>query len=61
VQAQVIQMHYGLDGIFAQPARDCETVLGLAKHGINRVEIAALVWLRQPLTAQELRSLLAPA
>jgi len=41
-----------------QPARD-RSLFGVTKQRISQLEIAALVWLRQPAHSQELRSLLA--
>ena len=59
VQAQVIQMHYGLDGYVAHSQPEIAKRFGVSKQWISQVEIAALVWLRQPAHSQELRSLLA--
>jgi DNA-directed RNA polymerase sigma subunit (sigma70/sigma32) len=58
-QAQVIQMHYGLDGYVPHSQPEIAKRLGVSKQWISQVEIAALVWLRQPAHSQELRSLLA--
>ena len=58
-QAQVIQMHYGLDGYVAHSQAEIAKRLGVSRQWISQVEIAALVWLRQPAHSQELRSLLA--
>jgi len=59
VQAQVIQMHYGLDGNVPQSQSEIAKRFGVSKQWISQLEIAALVWLRQPAHSQELRSLLA--
>jgi len=59
VQAQVIQMHYGLEGYISHSQPEIAKRLGVSKQWISQVEIAALVWLRQPAHSQELRSLLA--
>jgi RNA polymerase sporulation-specific sigma factor len=59
VQAQVIQMHYGLDGYVRRSQPEIAKRLGVSTQWISQVEIAALVWLRQPAHSQELRSLLA--
>ena len=58
-QAQVIQMHYGLDGYVARSQPEIAKRFGVSRQWISQVEIAALVWLRQPAHSQELRSLLA--
>ena len=58
-QAQIIQMHYGLDGNVPHSQPEIAKRFGLTKQRISQVEIAALVWLRQPAHSQELRSLLA--
>ena len=58
-QAQVIQMHYGLDGYVAHSQAEIAKRFGVSRQWISQVEIAALVWLRQPAHSQELRSLLA--
>jgi len=58
-QAQVIQMHYGLDGYVALSQPEIAKRFGVSRQWISQVEIAALVWLRQPAHSQELRSLLA--
>jgi RNA polymerase sporulation-specific sigma factor len=58
-QAQVIQMHYGLDGYVAHSQPEIAKRFGVSRQWISQVEIAALVWLRQPAHSQELRSLLA--
>ena len=58
-QAQVIQMHYGLDGYAAHSQAEIAKRFGVSKQWISQLEIAALVWLRQPAHSQELRSLLA--
>ena len=58
-QAQVIQMHYGLDGYAPHSQPEIAERFGLTKQRISQWEIAALVWLRQPAHSQELRSLLA--
>ena len=58
-QAQVIQMHYGLDGYAAHSQAEIAKRFGVSRQWISQVEIAALVWLRQPAHSQELRSLLA--
>jgi len=58
-QAQVIQMHYGLDGYVALSQPEIAKRFGVSRQCISQVEIAALVWLRQPAHSQELRSLLA--
>jgi RNA polymerase sporulation-specific sigma factor len=57
-QAQVIQMHYGLDGYVPHSQPEIAKRLGVSKQWISQLEIAALVWLRQPAHSQELRSLL---
>ena len=59
VQAQVIQMHYGLDGYVPHSQPEIAKRFGVSKQWISQVEIAALVWLRQPAHSQELRILLA--
>jgi DNA-directed RNA polymerase sigma subunit (sigma70/sigma32) len=59
VQAQVIQMHYGLDGYVAHSQPEIAKRFGVSRQWISQLEIAALVWLRQPAHSQELRSLLA--
>jgi RNA polymerase sigma factor (sigma-70 family) len=59
VQSQVIQMHYGLDGYVPHSQPEIAKRFGVSKQWISQVEIAALVWLRQPAHSQELRSLLA--
>ena len=59
VQAQVIEMHYGLDGQIPLSQPEIARQFGVSQQWINQVEIAALVWLRQPAHSQELRSLLA--
>jgi len=59
VQAQVIQMHYGLDGYVPHSQPEIAKRFGVSKQWISQLEIAALVWLRQPAHSQELRSLLA--
>jgi DNA-directed RNA polymerase sigma subunit (sigma70/sigma32) len=58
-QAQIIQMHYGLDGNVPHSQPEIANLFGVTKQRISQVEIAALVWLRQPAHSQELRSLLA--
>jgi len=58
-QAQIIQMHYGLDGYFPHSQPEIANLFGVTKQRISQLEIAALVWLRQPAHSQELRSLLA--
>lgn len=58
-QAQVIQMHYGLDGYVTHSQAEIAKRFGVSRQWISQVEIAALVWLRQPAHSQELRSLLA--
>ena len=58
-QAQVIQMHYGLDGYVTHSQPEIAKRFGVSRQWISQVEIAALVWLRQPAHSQELRSLLA--
>ena len=58
-QAQIIQMHYGLDGYVPHSQPEIADLFGVTKQRISQVEIAALVWLRQPAHSQELRSLLA--
>lgn len=58
-QAQVIQMHYGLDGYVPRSQPEIAKRFGVSKQWISQLEIAALVWLRQPAHSQELRSLLA--
>jgi RNA polymerase sigma factor (sigma-70 family) len=58
-QAQIIQMHYGLDGYVPHSQPEIAALFGVTKQRISQVEIAALVWLRQPAHSQELRSLLA--
>ncbi len=58
-QAQVIQMHYGLDGYVPHSQPEIAKRFGVSRQWISQVEIAALVWLRQPAHSQELRSLLA--
>ncbi len=58
-QAQVIQMHYGLDGYVPHSQPEIAKRMGVSKQWISQEEIAALVWLRQPAHSQELRSLLA--
>jgi RNA polymerase sigma factor (sigma-70 family) len=58
-QAQVIQMHYGLDGYAPHTQTEIAQRWGVSPQWISQVEIAALVWLRQPAHSQELRSLLA--
>ena len=58
-QAQIIQMHYGLDGYVPHSQPEIAKRFGLTKQRISQLEIAALVWLRQPAHSQELRSLLA--
>ena len=59
MQAQIIQMHYGLDGYVPHSQPEIAKRFGLTKQRISQLEIAALVWLRQPAHSQELRSLLA--
>ena len=58
-QAQIIQMHYGLDGYVPHSQLEIANLFGVTKQRISQMEIAALVWLRQPAHSQELRSLLA--
>ena len=58
-QAQIIQMHYGLDGYVPHSQPEIANLFGVTKQRISQMEIAALVWLRQPAHSQELRSLLA--
>ena len=58
-QAQMIQMHYGLDGNVPLSQPEIAKRFGVSKQRISQLEIAALVWLRQPAHSQELRSLLA--
>jgi RNA polymerase sigma factor (sigma-70 family) len=58
-QAQIIQMHYGLDGYVPHSQPEIANLFGVTKQRISQLEIAALVWLRQPAHSQELRSLLA--
>ena len=58
-QAQVVQMHYGLDGYVPHSQAEIAKRFGVSKQWISKLEIAALVWLRQPAHSQELRSLLA--
>jgi RNA polymerase sporulation-specific sigma factor len=58
-QAQVIQRHYGLDGYAPQSQPEIAKRMGVTKQWISQLEIAALVWLRQPAHSQELRTLLA--
>jgi DNA-directed RNA polymerase sigma subunit (sigma70/sigma32) len=58
-QAQMIQMHYGLDGNVPLSQPEIAKRFGVSKQWISQLEIAALVWLRQPAHSQELRSLLA--
>ena len=58
-QAQIIQMHYGLDGNVPHSQPEIAKRFGVSKQRISQLEIAALVWLRQPAHSQELRSLLA--
>ena len=58
-QAQIIQMHYGLDGYVPHSQPEIAALFGVSKQRISQLEIAALVWLRQPAHSQELRSLLA--
>ena len=58
-QAQIIQMHYGLDGYAPHSQPEIAERFGLTKQRISQLEIAALVWLRQPAHSQELCSLLA--
>ena len=58
-QAQIIQMHYGLDGYVPHSQPEIANLFGVSKQRISQLEIAALVWLRQPAHSQELRSLLA--
>jgi DNA-directed RNA polymerase sigma subunit (sigma70/sigma32) len=58
-QAQIIQMRYGLDGYVPHSQPEIANLFGVSKQRISQVEIAALVWLRQPAHSQELRSLLA--
>ena len=45
--------------MFRTARRRSRNGLGSVKQWISQVEIAALVWLRQPAHSQELRSLLA--
>jgi RNA polymerase sigma factor (sigma-70 family) len=59
MQAQVIQMHYGLDGNVPLSQPEIAKRFGVSRQWISQLEIAALVWLRQPAHSQELRSLLA--
>jgi DNA-directed RNA polymerase sigma subunit (sigma70/sigma32) len=58
-QAQVIQLRYGLDGYVPHSQPEIAKQFGVTQQRISQVEIAALVWLRQPAHSQELRSLLA--
>jgi len=58
-QAQIIQIHYGLDEYVSHSQPEIAKRFGVTKQRISQLEIAALVWLRQPAHSQELRSLLA--
>ena len=56
---QVILARYGLDGQDRQTLKQIARQMGVTGEWVRRLEIEALVWLRQPAHSQELRSLLA--
>jgi RNA polymerase sporulation-specific sigma factor len=58
-QAEVIRMHYGLDGRAPKTHAEIAAQMGVSRQRIGQIETEALTWLRQPAHSQELRSLLA--